>query len=66
MAVTERQELIVALCQEAGDTGPPDVLIEIWEVNHACCCALYLDHAVQGNSQTLNTIRTCMGLPEVS
>jgi len=66
MAATERQEFIIALCQEAGDTGPPDVLVEDWEANHACCCALHLDHAAQGDTKTLNTIRTCMGLPVVS
>jgi len=64
MAATERQELIIALCQEAGDTGSPEVLVEDWEVNHACCCALHLDHAAQGDTKTLNTIRTCMGLPK--
>ena len=26
MAAKERQEFIIALCQEAGDTGSPDVL----------------------------------------
>jgi len=66
MAATERQELIVALCQEAGDTGSPVVLVEDWEVNHACCCALHLDHAAQGDTKTLNIIRTCMGLPKGS
>jgi hypothetical protein len=66
MVAKERQELIIALCQEAGDTGPTDVLVEDWEVNHACCCALPLEHAVQGNTKTLNTIRTCMGLSVVS
>ena len=66
MAATERQEFIIALCQEAGDTGPPDVLVEDWEANHACCCALHLDHAAQGDTKTLNTIRTCMGLSVVS
>lgn len=66
MAAKERQEFIIALCQEAGDTGPPDVLVEDWEANHACCCALHLDHAAQGDTKTLNTIRTCMGLPVVS
>jgi hypothetical protein len=49
MAATVRQEFIIALCQEAGDTGPPDVLVEDWEANHACCCALHLDYAVQGD-----------------
>jgi hypothetical protein len=39
MAAKERQEFIIALCQEAGDTAPPDVLVEDWEANHACCCA---------------------------
>jgi hypothetical protein len=66
MAAKERQAFIIALCQEAGDTGPPDVLVEDWEANHACCCALHLDHAVQGDPKTLHTIRTCMGLPGVS
>jgi hypothetical protein len=66
MAATERQDLIIALCQEAGDTGPLDVLVEDWEANHACCCALHLDYAAQGDTKTLNTIRTCMGLPGVS
>ena len=66
MAATERQACMIALCQEAGDTGPPDVLVEDWEANHACCCALHLDHAVQGDPKTLHTIRTCMGLPGVS
>jgi hypothetical protein len=66
MAATERQDLIIALCQEAGDTGPLDVLVGDWEANHACCCALHLDHAAQGDTKTLNTIRTCMGLPGVS
>ena len=66
MAATERQELIIALCQEAGDTGAPEVLVGDWEVNHACCCALHLDHAAQGDTKTLNIIRTCMGLPKGS
>ena len=66
MAAKERQEFIIALCQEAGETGPLDVLVEDWEANHACCCALHLDHAVQGDPKTLHTIRTCMGLPGVS
>jgi hypothetical protein len=66
MVAKERQELIIALCQEAGDTGATDVLVEDWEVNHACCCALHLEHAVQGDTKTLNTIRTCMGLSVVS
>ena len=66
MAANKRQEFIMALCQEAGVTGPTDVLVEDWEANHACCCALHLDHAAQGDSKTLNTIRTCMGLPVVS
>jgi hypothetical protein len=43
-----------------------DVLVEDWEANHACCCALHLDYAAQGDTKTLNTIRTCMGLPGVS
>lgn len=66
MAVKERQALIIALCQEAGDTGSPDALIEDWEANHACCCALHLDQAAQGDPKTLNAIRTCMGLTLVS
>ncbi len=66
MAANKRQEFIIALCQEAGDTGPPDVLVEDWEANHACCCALHLGHAVQADPKTLNTIRTCMGLTVVS
>jgi len=66
MASKERQELVIALCQEAGDTGSPDIVVDEWEANHACCCALHLDHAAQGDSKTLNTIRTCMGLPKVS
>ncbi len=66
MAATERQEFITALCHESGDTGTQDVLVEGWEANHACCCALYVDHAAQGDPKTLNTIRTCMGLPAVS
>src|SRR6266581_9437288 len=49
MAANKRQEFIIALCQEAGDTGPPDVLVEDWEANHACCCALHLGHAVQAD-----------------
>jgi hypothetical protein len=66
MAVKERQELIIALCREAGETGSPDALIEDWEANHACCCALHLDRATQGDPKTLNAIRTCMGLIVVS
>ena len=66
MVAKERQEFMIALCQEAGDTGPTDVLVEDWEANHACCCALHLDHAMRGDPKTLNTIRTCMGLPVVS
>ena len=31
MAVNKRQEFIMALCREAGGTGPPDVLVEDWE-----------------------------------
>jgi hypothetical protein len=65
MAANRRQEFIMALCQEAGGTGPPAVLVEDWEANHACCCALHLDHAAQGDRKTLNTIRTCMGLEKV-
>ena len=65
MAVNKRQEFIMALCREAGGTGPPDVLVEDWESNHACCCALHLDHAAQGDLKPLNTIRTCMGLEKV-
>ena len=48
MAAKEQQEFIIALCQEAGDTGPPDVLVEDWEANHACCCALHLDTQRRG------------------
>ena len=66
MAATERQKLIIALCQEAGDTDSPEVLVEDWEANHACCCALHLDHVAQGDTKTLSSIRTCMGLPTVS
>jgi hypothetical protein len=65
MAVTERPEFIIALCHEAGDTGHSEVLVEDWEANHACCCALHLERAAQGDTKTLNTIRACMGLPEV-
>ena len=65
MAANKRQEFIMALCQEAGVTGPTDVLVEDWEANHACCCALHLDHAAQGDRTALNTIRTCMGLEKV-
>ena len=63
MATTERQEFIMTLRQEAGDTGPPDVLVEEWEANHACCCALHLDRAAQGDTKTLNIIRTYIRSP---
>ena len=66
MAATERQDRMRALCQEAGGTGPTDVLVEDWDAHHACCCALHLDHAVQGDTKTLTTLRTCMGLPGVT
>jgi hypothetical protein len=62
MAAKEPQDLIVALSEEAGDTGPRDVLVSAWEANHACCCALHLEHAAQGDTKTLNAIRICMGL----
>ena len=57
MAAKERQEFIIALCQEAGDTGSPDVLglpINAWSPLiqarlgavctdcHACCSYLAL------------------------
>ena len=59
----ERQDCIVALCQEAGDTDAEEALIETWEADHACCCALHVDSAARGDITTLNLIRTCMGLP---
>lgn len=59
----ERQDCIVALCQEAGDSGPEEALIETWEANHACCCALHVDSAARSDITTLNRVRTCMGLP---
>jgi hypothetical protein len=65
MAATERRDLMRALCQDAGNTGPPDVLVEDWDATHACWCALYLDHAAQGDTKTLTTMRTCMGLSVV-
>ena len=58
-----RQDCSVALCQEAGDTDAEETLIETWEADHACSCALYVDSAARGDITTLNLIRTCMGLP---
>lgn len=58
----ERRDLILELCHEAGDTGSEDEIIEEWEANHACCCNLYVGNAAQGDVDTLNKIRTCMGL----
>ena len=59
----ERQDCIVALCQETGDIGPEETMVDTWEADHACCCSLYVDRAAQGDIATLNSIRTCMGLP---
>ena len=65
MAAKERQEFIIALCQETRDTGSPDVLVEDW--NKPCVLLrVHLDHTAHGDTKTLHTIRTCMGLPVVS
>ena len=58
----ERQDGIVALCQEAGDSGPEEALVDTWEADHAYCCALHVDDAARGDITTLNLIRTCMGI----
>jgi len=66
MAATTRQDLMSALGQDAGDTGPPDVLVAAWEAHPACWGALPLHHAVPGDTKTLHTMRTGIGLPVVS
>jgi hypothetical protein len=63
MAAAARQDLMRVLGQEAGDTGPPDVLVEAWDAHPACCGVLHLHHAAQGDTKTLHTMRTGMGLP---
>jgi len=35
MTATTRQDLMSALGQDAGDTGPPDVLVAAWEAHPA-------------------------------
>ena len=66
MAAMARQDRMSALGQDAGDTGPPAVLVEAWDAHPACCGALYLHHAAQGDTKPLHPMRTCMGLPVVS
>jgi hypothetical protein len=46
------------LVPRSRDIGPPQVLVEDWEANHACCCALHLERAAQGDTKTFNTIRS--------
>ncbi len=58
-----RRDLILELCDEAGDRGPKYEIVEDWEANHACCCNLYIDNAAQGDGTMLSEIRRCMGLP---
>ena len=62
MAAMRPHDLIVALSQEAGDSAPRDVLVDAWETNHGCCCALHIEQAALGDTKMLNAIRSCMGL----
>ena len=60
----ETRELIVRLCNEAGERGSERELVKEWEGNHACCCKPHVDDAVLGDVVVLNNIRRCMGLSE--
>ena len=60
------QELVLELCQEAGDTGPEDEVVYEWEGNHGCCCLLRASDAAGGDVATLAQIRSCMGLTVTS
>ena len=62
----EIRDLIIELCHEAGDGGSDDEIMEEWKANHACCCRLRVDEAVQGDMATLSKIRLCMGLRVMS
>lgn len=56
-------ELIVALCQEAGDdvTDEADVIYG-WRSNHCACCEDRIDAAAANDVAALVAIRSCMGL----
>ena len=56
-----RNDLIEALCIEAGDQAPIEV--DNWDSNHLGCCGEEIDAAAHGDVKALIHVRTCMGLP---
>ncbi len=69
----ETSELVLALCQEAGDdmAHSLDTIIDGYMGNHSVCCAdtrlkvrdQDINRAASGDAAALVRVRTCCGLP---
>ena len=65
----DKNQLIIALCREAGDNGDDEEIIDGWTANHMACCdyddgdGSDIDNAANGDVAALVKVRACCGLP---